>query len=679
MNRCLFSLSALKDRARLSLSVFWLFPNPSQAADWLTINPLNIDLLAGYYARQLETPVEELSRYRWEAGVRIEQEIGILHPGILKVRYYLEPRYRRGEYENERTSVDDSSNFLGYFFGLDILKGATLPVDGRLFAKRSSNINSGSLGSRSENELTEFFAEMRWKYAPLPMVFSANERSTLSRSRSTIGSLDLLRDDTERIFLAKGSSSKMDLELEHRTLDDHVPGRNNDFSIYQFRGRHRLNWGSGSRLSSRLNYFDRSGRSAYQRFNWTQDAVVHHPARFQSKLLYNFVLTGQTFDTKQSSAEYKLNHSLYGNLTSGAGPLYTRRESPNLLETTKQFNLNVGYRKNRLWGANVGLYLGGTYGRVNRDSDKGFLEVQDESYTVPVSGQIILQTRFIITSSILVTSSDSTFVYQEGVDYEIFGLADGLTQLTTLPAGRIQLGETLLISYKALILPSVEYDRITRTTVLNLGFRGFLFNYRNDALRNDVISGAAASLLDTRNESINLSYSLEVARFALNLRAEQRLNIVGDNEFKSRTASQALSLPITERASIQLSLTQSFTETFSQRLIGSVDEDIEYYAAALSATWRPMSSMVVKPRFQAYTRTLNRESNIIGIDGEPVLSTDFKDDTVFSAGLSINWRFRRLSMSLSYYHNDRTSESDNALGPQENVEDAVWFYLRRRL
>jgi hypothetical protein len=473
----------------------------------------------------------------------------------------------------------------------------------------------------------------------------------------------------ERTLSAKGESTKLSLLLERRELDDKVPDRDNDFTIDRFYARHRFLWGRGSELTSRLEYWDRRGFNAYTRTEWSQIFDIYHAPSLASTATYRFRTVGNRTSTDLFSAIYRLEHRLYRNLTTSGGLVYDRRKSPNLLETREQVELKLAYQKSELWGAGVGLFLGGNYGRIDRDSERGVLEVVDEPQVVPISGQVFLGNTFIIGSTIVVTSADSAIVYEADVDYDVIPLGSGITQLSVLPQGRIEVGQTILVSYTAAILPSVEFDRISRTSSFSIGFRGFSLNYQDDAVRNDVISGAAASLYDTRNRTVRLAYSREISRLSINLSAERRYILLANNESTTNSANQNFSLRISPRANIGLNLNQSFTETSTQTALTlePLREKVDAYSGNLHLNWRPMAGLVINPVITAYKRELNRGRNTV----------ETSDDSILSASLRINWIFRKLSMNLIYTHNDRTY-SGSAFATNETVEDTIQFNMRRR-
>jgi hypothetical protein len=121
--------------------------------------------------------------------------------------------------------------------------------------------------------------------------------------------------------------------------------------------------------------------------------------------------------------------------------------------------LESHYNKRDLFGLGFNAGLGLSYQETDRVSSLGLTEVVDESHIVRLGGAIILNRRFVIIPTIIVTDVDSLLVYVEGLDYIVFPVAGDLTQVQILPGGRIENGATILVSYKAQALPSMKFLR----------------------------------------------------------------------------------------------------------------------------------------------------------------------------------------------------------------------------
>ena len=649
-----------------ALTLALVLPLPVNAAlDWVTVNPLNLELLTGYREFRHEEPFNDNRDTEWEVGLLIAQEGYIEHPGILSFRYTIEPRYYDGAYEattiTGRKSEDTSRNLLGYSVGVDVLRDSILPVWGQLYAAQSSTVLTGSLGRRTESDNSTYGAVMDWEFEPFPMSFEARQAATSTVSTRPSG-VPFLRDDVRRTFRIKGDSSKTRIRLEVRSLDDRVPERNNDFDVYQASLDHHLPWGRASYLDSGIDYYKRTGQGGFDRFQMREFASIRHTESLRSELNYLYGLTRQTVDTTRNVGAYRIRHKLYRNLQSSVALGLEKHTSGSSELDRKLAGLDAQYQKSNLFGVDVSIFVGANFSNNATESRVALLEVVDEPHTVPVSGLIILETRFILAASIRVTDTSSAIVYVEGQDYLVQDAGDDLTQLSIIPGGLLEVGDVILVSYRAAALPPREYDRLATTASLSLGYRGFRLSHRDNKLDHTVISGNLGSLADTRNTSTRASYAWSGKRTSVQLGAERSFYRNGEFETTTRVANQSINFRLSPKAQIGLSLSQVFTETDT--------EDIEVYSGHLDLTWRPGYNLSIRPVLTAWKRISERS----GTEAEEEIVEI--DDTVLAARLDVRWDFRKLSFDLTYSYNERTLEEFPRV--RETTDTAFRAYLRRR-
>jgi hypothetical protein len=653
---------------------WWLFPlalaqalppPDAVALDWVTVNPLNLELLMGYREYRHEEVLNDNRDTEWEVGLLVAQDGYIEHPGILSFRYTLEPRYYDGAFEattvTGRQSEDTSRNLLGYSVGIDLLRESVLPVAGRLDAAQSSTVLTGSLGRRTETDYSTYGGVLDWKFEPFPMSFDARQTSTSTITTRPSGA-PFLRDDVRRTFRIRGDSSRTRMRLEARSLDDRVPDRNNDFDVYQANLDHHLPWGRASYLDSGIDYYKRTGQNGFDRFQVRELASIHHTESLRSEINYFYGLTRQTVDTTRNVGAYRIRHRLYRNLNTSAALGLEKHTSGNSELDRKLAGLDVQYQKSDLFGVNVSAFLGANFSNNVTESRVALLEVVDEPHTVPVTGLIILENRFILAATIRVTDPSGAIVYVEGQDYLVQDAGDNLTQLSIIPGGLLEVGDVILVSYKAAALPPREYDRLATTASLSLGYRGFSLSHRDNKLDHTVISGNLGSLADTRNTTTRASYAWSGDRTSLHLGAERSFYRNGEFESTTRVANQSISFRLTPKTQISLSLSQAFTETNA--------EDVELYSGHLDLTWRPWYNLSIRPALIAWKRLSERTGT--ELDDEIVET----DDTVLAARLNVRCDFRKLSFDLTFSHNERTLEQLPRV--RETTDTAFRAYLRRR-
>ncbi|MBL3599139.1 MAG: hypothetical protein JMN25_04630 [gamma proteobacterium endosymbiont of Lamellibrachia anaximandri] len=603
----------------------------------------------------------------WRAGVRIEQNGYVLDPGIALFHLDIEPMYTWGDFESSDTNRENSGELLNYLLQLNLFRETPGPVGFDLSAQRSTNFNTGSLGSRIDNVIDTKRATVNWKNLAFPTNLTYEERSLEEEFRSSLNSAVSERDETLKRWIIKGRSSKMDLRLEHKSLDD-LTNRDQDYEIDEANISHHLPWGNNSHLRSRFDYYDRTGFNANKRLTFDEFARIQHTSNLYSRTSYHYHSIKQNIKNVEHRGIFELNHQLYTNLNTKAHTNITSRNSDNIDEDKWLIGLDGKYNKQDLFGANVTAGLGGSYQETDRVSNQGVVEVIDESHVVPLTGSVILNQRFILTSTIIVTDETGTLVYTEGSDYTVIPLAGDLTQLQAIPGGRIDTGDTLLVSYQAQPLPSQMFSTIRTNYNLGIDLGWMRFSHSDNISDDKLMSGAGESFLnDTRNTITDIEFRAELATIDTLVGAARRFTLAGGFESTTYTSRQVLSWTTggnTSSRGIQwnLNATQSFTEQ------ESLDTDL--YRIELSANWRPYARLSIHPILGAWKR----------YDTGDTINGGRRDDEFITAGVRGNWRYRELDLSFNYHHDRRTTSTyaQPAGSTTESIEDRLMFTLRRR-
>ena len=628
-----------------------------QAWDWITFYPLETEAVARFYGTDRRSDNGDTFRdIEWRAGVHFAQRGYILDPGIALFLLDFEPVYIGGKIESNTHKDDRNGEFISYLVQLDLLRGTPGPFGFNLSAMQSSNLNYLSLGSRSENDIRLNSISAHWRNTAFPMQFSYRERSLKQEFSSGQSGITSQRDELLKTWTARGRSSKMDLLVEHQSMDDRVITRNNDYDLDQVIINHRFPWGTGSRLLSRFNYFDRTGFNGNKRLSIVETAIIQHTDHVFSRSIYSYNSVTQVVETDEHTIETELSHQLYGNLVTSARVFGSSLSSDNLDETRWRTELRGQYHKqNLLFGGNVSVGLTVSYQETDRESSFGLVEVIDEPHVVTLGGMIILNRRFIISATIIVISADGTLVFTEGIDYLVFALTDDLTQLQVIPGGRISIGDTILVSYKAQALPSQEFSTTFTKVRLgyNLGWMSFShYEYKSD---DKLLSGAGESFLtDYRDQITNFEFRWRMANIDTVIGAERRFNKTGNFENETYTFRQFFSWDGWGDTLWNLNIIESFGETDSRKT--------DLYNLELSANWQPLMNLHIRPVIGAWKR-LDEGINI---------NNGSRDDSFITAGFTMRWVYRKVTFDLGYNHNLRTTDG------RDTNEDRLMFNLIRR-
>jgi len=652
----------------LFFATITLWTTNSNALSWdeVTLYPTEFEALVDFDGTNRRKSGSSRET-EWRAGVRIEQNGYVLDPGIALFHLDIEPMYTWGDFESSDTSRDNTGELLNYLLQLNLFRETPGPVGFDLSAQRNTNFNTGSLGSRIDNVIDTKRATANWKNLAFPTSLTYEERSLEEEFRSSLNSAVSERDETLKRWIIKGRSSKLDLRLEHKSLDD-LTNRDQDYEIDEANFSHHLPWGNNSHLRSRFDYYDRTGFNANKRLTFDEFARIQHTPNLYSRTSYHYHSIKQNIKNIEHRGIFELNHQLYTNLNTKAYTNITSRNSDIIDEDKWLIGLDGKYNKQDLFGAIVTAGLGGSYQETDRVSNQGVVEVVDESHVVPLTGSVILNQRFILTSTIIVTDETGTLVYTEGSDYTVFPLAGDLTQLQAIPGGRIDTGDTLLVSYQAQPLPSQMFSTIRTNYNLGIDLGWMRFSHSDNISDDKLMSGAGESFLnDTRNTITDIEFRAELASIDTLVGAARRFTLAGGFESTTYTSRQVLSWTTGSNSSSRgiqwnLNATQSFTEQ------ESLDTDL--YRIELSANWRPYARLSIHPILGAWKR----------YDTGDAISGGRRDDEFITAGVRGNWRYRELDLSFNYHHDQRTTSSyaQPAGSTTESIEDRLMFTLRRR-
>lgn len=597
----------------------------------------------------------------FELGVSLTQEGHVLDPDIAWFLLDIEPAYTKSKNDSDSFEEERKGDIVNYLFQLGLLKGTPGPLGFNVEAQRSSSLITGDLGSRFDNVVESKQLSANWKNQAFPMMLSYEEELLEQDFTASQSNVMSQRNEFLKSWTLSGSSSKMKLRVDRKELDDRVIERDNDYELDQASLYHNLPWGRDSELQSRLTYYDRVGFIANERISLQENARIRHTDNIFSRFIYRFHSVKQNIETDDHFTRYEFNHKLYKNLNTTASLDFNTRKSEDFDEEIMGTDIKNTYRKNNFLGASVHAGLGLGYRETDRETSQGLLDIVDESHVVPLSGAIILNNRFILTTTIVVTNDNSTLAYVEGLDYEVNSLAGNLTEIETIPGGRINQNDTILVSYQSQALPSQEFSTTQTNYNFGINLGGFRFSHSDSKSNDDLISEADESFLsDTRYTFTDLEYRWEIANNDLLLSAERRFTRTGDFESTTYTYQQLLTWTHNHRIRTNLNLTESFTQ--------QAFRDNDLYSLDLSVDWRPKAALSVRLMIGFWTLK-DRVDPSIG---------QSRDDEFITTGFRLHWKYRLINMDFSYFHNQRKIDQDQTTGESKTRQDRIQFNLTRR-
>ncbi len=625
---------------------------------WIHLYPIEWELTSkfdGSWERSIRSG--QTSREReMETGLRLKQRGDVLDRRIATFDIEVEPVTSTGRFTSATTNEDREGDFLNYVGSASILHGTPGPVSFTAHMARATGTTEGSLGARTESTNEDQSVAAHWKTRVFPTTLSYEERFTDSTFRSGLNANSSKRDDAVRTITLKGRSSKMDASIERASLDDRIPGRDRDFNDTRGRLNHRLRWGKGSRLYSRLHYFDRNGFNPSTRLNLDESAHIQHTKNLTSDSSYQFASTKQTVTTTSNSANINLRHKLYDSLTTNAGVSGSLVDSDFSESTTYNGNLGVGYSKRIPWGGTFSAGVGGGYGISDNKSQQTLLDVIDESQVVPATLIVVLDSRFIDVTTIVVTDAASVVTFTEGVDYTVAPTSGDLTELRIILAGGISAADTILVSYKFQSLPSLKFSTRTFNWQTGLNF-GWISVFHNES-RSDqnLISGAGGTFLtDDRDNSTGIELEWDEGPARARASGEKRFRKTSGFETDSLEFNQSLSYRFSRDATLAFGASESFTE--------GNNRDTDFYNGTVSLFWQPIHGLTIRPNAELWLRKDKGES--VG-NGE-------RFERFKGVGIEAHWNWRKIEVRLRYNHDAR-----KASGGTDTVEDRITLTMVRR-
>ncbi|MCU7852065.1 MAG: hypothetical protein KZQ80_07615 [Candidatus Thiodiazotropha sp. (ex Monitilora ramsayi)] len=649
-----------------TLTMFWTVSIKAEFGENIVLYPTELDAIVKFDGTNRRNGSDSRET-EWEAGLRIGQMGYVLDPEIAWFLIDIEPVYTWSEFDSTDTRQDNDGELLNYLFQTNLLRGTPGPVGFDLSAQKSSNLNTGSLGSRYDTVIDTKNATVHWKNAAFPTSLTYEEKSLDEEFRSSLNSAVTERDERLESWILKGRSSKLSVHLEHGSLDDRVITRDQDYELDRANISHNLNWGRNSQLHSLINYYDRTGFNANERLTIDETARIQHLDNLYSRTSYHYQSITQTIENEEHGGDFELHHRLHKNLNTTAHVSINTRDSDNVEEDRWRFGLETQYNKNQLFGADVRGGLGASYQETDRISKLGLVDIIDESHVVPLTGAVILDQRFIVTSTIIVTDSSGAIVYDEGTDYTIISLSGDLTQLQVIPGGRINTGDTILVSYSALQLPSQEFSTTFTHYNFSIDYDWVRFSHSDSKSDDKLISGATESFLqNTRNTLTDIEFHSKLANIDTLVGAERRFTLSGGFESTTYTLRQLFSWTSSGNGKSRgihwnLNATQSFTEQ------ESLDTDL--YRIDLTANWQPRKNLSIRPMLSAWKRR----------DEGSAITGGQRDDEFITAGFWARWRYRKVDLDLNYHHDRRTVDRSIANGTTETIDDRLMFTLKRRI
>lgn len=221
-------------------------------------------------------------------------------------------------------------------------------------------------------------------------------------------------------------------------------------------------------------------------------------------------------------------------------------------------------------------------------------------------------------------------------------------------------GDVLFIQYSF----EVRSQKFSTTEVdfngsLSFSWITFFFNYFSS--NQSLISGQDADfLLDRRNAAVGFRADWRLRKAQLKLSGERRYNESNNLERTSYVIIQGLTYRFTPRTSLNLRLSQAFSD--SDDTSGPNDLQQRLYNGEAYFDLRPRPRMTIRPRVAGWYRDDSRPEEFGGD----------RENHFWTAGVDLRWRYRKFETALRYAHNRWGGDS------RDVDEDRLQLELIRR-
>jgi len=462
----------------------------AQEAKWLSLEDI-----AGAFVLERQVTDEQLDsggittydldRRLFQGGIQFETVGSVYHPNLLTFRAKVNLiGLRTHRYSFTDTTVNNDLNN-AYDINLAILKKKALNLE--LYLMRSFSTSDRAFIERFFMTTESVGATLQSKMKLLPFRLEVYKRNMVSQSEVFLEREEKTKNVEFRSELIEAERSKSNLFV--RWKDYYEARYDIDYESLDTRMSFLHSYGpkQRNRVLSLLSLNRMAGDYNIKRIQFVTNASHYLLDPLFCKGTYSF----NWEDTLDRSARRhrltgSINHQWYESLTSAfqLGGRVENSTFQNIEGLHVQFSSN--YTKKIPTGRVQFNFL---FRRENNDfSSRNGLLNTSETFSFPLSDVHVLSRPGIDADSVRITNEDLTYVYLEGVDYQI-DLADNTVIIFRLPGSAIQPGTKLLLHYDYLSYPDHRLETQVHQLCFQLNFLKYLYTYYSeDSNQNTTVS-----------------------------------------------------------------------------------------------------------------------------------------------------------------------------------------------
>jgi len=397
----------------------------------------------------LGTVFRDSNRQYLEGGIHLISAGSIYHPNLLSFNMDL----NIAGYRSKNTLFSDAAvnNDINNTYDVRLLFLKKKKINLELYTKRSFSSHDRVFWERyfttTKNSGIRLYS--RFKYLPFELEIynlrmKSESLSYLERNEKS-DNIDL------RMPLLKGSRSRLLFVLRNKDYSESV--FNINYKSLDMTGSFNYRYGSRDRniLNSMITYNRIKGNYDFEVFNFRTGNLYYFRSNLFLNTIYKLTVDNSLRRSYKRHDLYgELNHRLFESLTSEV-LLGGRLEDSQYQKIRALRNQFTFYYKKRIPTGRI-LFR---YSNLNEwarysseESEASASDLLEFSYT----DVVIVTQPGINRESIRVTDPDFTYVYVEGIDYQVDILNNVIT-ITRLPGGAIPWGGKIQVYYEYLTYP----------------------------------------------------------------------------------------------------------------------------------------------------------------------------------------------------------------------------------
>ncbi len=592
------------------------------------VRNLEAELLFGYEWDVQEVSAAQAPRTRFER-MNFTERLHFANRGFI-----FDPRlfnFRLGttlglfQEQFSTTGQDTSSegNLLGFDVSGVFLENKPYPLT--VFGNRSEDVVTREFAGTSKVLLESYGGSWTLRETPLRSLLSMRREHV--QQRLGFGARSTKREETRSVASYQGTRlgevTDIDVNYEFDDVGDEV-APDLSFRTHDAGASYRVLFGPylEKDLVSRVRLFNRQGRVDTLFTQTDQNLRIDHTETLASSWDYTFVLN-KVSDTRSlaHAGGAGLQHRLFGSLTTNARGVANFSEVEDGQTLGYGGNLSVNYSKRIPFEGRFSAGGSGAYRIDNQRFPSGETFVFQERHTVQDFQPLFLNSARVIEDSIFLTDESGTIAFEKGFDYSVMQIGQ-LTAVEPLPGGRLQDGQVILIDYRFLTAPDLDFSTLTRGFNLAVDYDWVSLFFERQQSEQRLLSGTDETFLDDVTDQAG-GGQLRWSRPRVHASAlgEYRTYDSKRVAYRSPRFVQSLTALPSRRVSVTATLSESFFNFSKPK-----DRETGSMLGRLSATWRPVPNLYLDS-FASYLR----------LD-----DTVAPDERLFDAGVRLQWEYGRL-------------------------------------